>query len=647
MAVDLILGTAGHIDHGKTALVKALTGVDTDRLPEEKRRGITIELGFAELVLDQYRLGIVDVPGHERFVRTMLAGATGIDVALLVVAADDSVKPQTREHLEILRLLDLEAGVIALTKCDLPDPAWVDLVEQEVRELVSGTFLEAAPLVRTSALTGQGVDALATALAEAAARAANSDRRREAGPFRMAVDRAFTLPGHGTIVTGSVSSGRVRVGDELAVEPGGPRARVRSLQNHDRPAEEVHRGQRAAINLPGLEHQQINRGHELATPGHLVPSRLLSVTLKLLDSAPRPLKHRARVRLHLGTAELMASVVLLDRDRLLPGDSGPAQLFLKQPAVATWGQPLVIRSESPVITIGGGRVLDPDAPKLRRRDDRGLGRLADLSSGDPLVRASAAIGFVGHRKWEPEHLARIAGVSDADQICRKLVDRGDLVEIVVSPTRTVRIHREVLDDLAARIETVLAEMHRQSPLQAAIDRSRLASRFAYLDSDAVLDAVLASMAAAGRVQVTERAVALAGHGPKLSRGQCDLLRQIVEVYAEAEFQPPTLKELKSRFAPNQAAIRELVELAAADGRLVKISAEFYLHADAERESRKTLADRLAEGPGMTVSQIREALATTRRYAIPLCEYFDRIGFTERQGDLRVLKSRSSSAQETE
>ncbi|MFH1267403.1 MAG: selenocysteine-specific translation elongation factor, partial [Planctomycetota bacterium] len=251
MVTDLILGTAGHIDHGKTALVKALTGVDTDRLPEERRRGITIDLGFAELDLGQFRLGIVDVPGHERFVRNMLAGATGIDLVLLVVAADDSVKPQTREHLEILRFLGLEAGVIALTKCDLPEPEWIDLVEEDVRQLVADSFLAEAPLVRTSSATGQGVEELKTALRETAARAAGSQRqrRRQSGRFRMAIDRAFTIAGHGTIVTGSVSTGGVRVGEELAIHPGGTLARVRSLQNHGRPVEEVHCGQRAAINL--------------------------------------------------------------------------------------------------------------------------------------------------------------------------------------------------------------------------------------------------------------------------------------------------------------------------------------------------------------------------------------------------------------
>ena len=381
MTTDLILGTAGHIDHGKTSLIHAITGVDCDRLPEEQERGITIELGFAALELGDYRLGIVDVPGHERFVRNMLAGATGMDVVLLVVAADDSVKPQTREHLEILRLLNFDAGVIAVTKCDLVEPDWIDLVEEEIRELVAGTALEHAPIVRTSAETRQGMDRLREELAVAAAEATRSRRLRLIdAPFRMAIDRSFTVAGYGTVVTGSVNSGRTKVGDELAIEPGGVRVRVRGVQNHTRVVDEVHRGQRAAVNLAGIRHGEIRRGQELSSPGHLVPSRILTVSLSLLDTAPRSLKNRSRVRVHVGTAELLGRVSLLDRDKLEPGEDAPAQLRLNQSAVTIWGQPFVVRSESPVTTIGGGRVLNPNAQRLPRRDPLILSLLADLQS---------------------------------------------------------------------------------------------------------------------------------------------------------------------------------------------------------------------------------------------------------------------------
>ena len=295
MTTDLILGTAGHIDHGKTAPVRALTGTDTDRLPEEKKRGITIELGFAQLNLGDLHLGIVDVPGHERFVRQMLAGATGMDLAMLVVAADDSVKPQTREHMDVLRLLDLKAGVIVLTKCDLADPDWIDLVEAEVRELVQGSFLEHAPIVRTSVATGQGIDQLRDTLIGVATDAL---RDTDAGaalrlPFRMAIDRSFTMEGHGTVVTGSVSSGETSLADTLVIQPDGIEVRVRGLQNHDQVVERISRGQRAAINLAGVHHHQIRRGHELAAVSHLRPSRLLTVRVSLSVNAPRRLKPRS------------------------------------------------------------------------------------------------------------------------------------------------------------------------------------------------------------------------------------------------------------------------------------------------------------------------------------------------------------------
>ncbi|HXT57983.1 MAG TPA: selenocysteine-specific translation elongation factor [Pirellulales bacterium] len=636
MTTDLILGTAGHIDHGKTALVKALTGVDTDRLPEEKLRGITIELGFAQLALGDCRLGIVDVPGHERFVRNMLAGATGVDLALLVVAADDSVKPQTREHLDILRLLDLDAGVIAITKCDLPDADWLDLVEEEIRELVRGTFLESAPIVRTSVVTGQGLDDLRAALLAAAQQAAHSLRRRAlAGPFRMAIDRSFTIAGHGTVVTGSVASGRAKVGDELSLEPGGVRVRVRGLQNHDAPAEEVHRGQRAAINLAGVHHDEIRRGQELAAPGHLVPSRLLSVQLKLLESAERPLKHRSRVRCHLGTAELMASVVLIDRERLAPGETAAAQLFLSEPAVAVWGQPLVIRSESPLETIGGGRVLDPKAPKLARRQGEALARLAELAADDPLARASAAIYFFGLGEWTPADLSRSAGADDPEAAVAELLRRGDLQELRLSAGRTLLVHRLFLEELFGRVESLLEKEHQRFPLRTMLDRSPLAARLAYLGSDALVDAVLEAMRRAGRLKATERGIALPGRGPQLSNSEQRLFAQIIEGYRAAGFQAPTVDEVRAQTPKNQQAVPQLVALAAAEGQLIEAAPGFYLHADSERRLRHTLGERLALGAGLTVSEIREILGVSRKYAVPLCEYLDRIGFTRREGDLRV------------
>lgn len=640
--LDLILGTAGHIDHGKTSLIRALTGVDCDRLPEEKKRGITIDIGFAELVVGDFRLGIVDVPGHERFVRNMLAGATGMDLALLIVAADESIKPQTREHLEILRLLDLPAGVIALTKCDLVDDDWIDLVETEVREFVSGTFLADAPIVRASAHDGRGLDTLREALTHAATAAAARRRADASGPFRMAIDRTFTIAGHGTVVTGSVSSGVCRIGDELVIEPGAIPVRVRGLQNHDRTVEQVERGQRAAINLAGVHHEQIERGHELASPGHLRPSRILTVRLQLLGSCRHALKSRSRVRIHVGTAELLASVLLLDRDRLQPGESAEAQLYLAEPAVTSWNQPFVARSESPTVTIGGGRVLDPNAEKLRRPDEVTLEQVRRLESGDPVERASAALFLAGTREWQPAELARTAGVNDPATATERLRNQGDLLEVPVSPTRKLHVHRLVIARLAERIETALLHLHDANPLKLTIERSRLASGFDYLESPALFDAALQSMRAANKVRIAERGVALVGKGPKLSHNEQKLLTQLVEQVRQGGMEPPTVKDCQQA-AKIPQSVPQLLALAAADGQLVAVAPDLYLHVETERRIRERLAGPLAQGPGLTVSQIRELLGTSRKYAVPICEYLDKIGFTRRQGDMRVLVAGAAAA----
>ena len=635
MPADLILGTAGHIDHGKTSLIRALTGVDTDRLPEEKRRGITIDLGFAELAVGEFRLGLVDVPGHERFIRNMLAGATGMDLAMLVVAADDSVKQQTREHLDILRMLDLRAGVIVVTKCDLVEEGWLSLVEDDIRQLVAGSFLERSPFVHTSVATGRGLDELRTRLHEAATIAAAADASAAQGPFRMAIDRAFTVAGHGTIVTGSVSSGRANVGDELVIEPGGTNVRIRGLQNHDQSVEEVHRGQRAAINLAGVHHDAVQRGHELATPGHLVPSTLMTAQLHLLPHAP-PLRNRSRIRWHGGTAEILANVALLDSDELAPGQSGLVQFFLSEPAVATWNQPFVIRQESPLRTIGGGRVLDPNAERIRRLDATTTAHLRALAAGDPSSRASASLFLAGIRGWEPRSLSRLAGISDGELAREELARRNELCEIPVSPTRVVRVHRQTLEAIGERVVHSLSRLHEASPLRLSFPRSGLAHEFAYLGEAVVFNAVLEQLAKAGRIELTADSIALVGQGPKLSRGEQALLAQLIDWFRSAGLQSPSPDECRERASKNRASVTQLLTLAVASGDLIEVSPEYYLHSDVEREARQTLAATLKAEGGKSLSAIRELLGTTRKYAVPLCEYWDRIGFTQRVGDERVL-----------
>ena len=635
MITDLILGTAGHIDHGKTSLIKALTGVDTDRLPEEKRRGITIELGFAELCLGDYRLGIVDVPGHEKFVRQMLAGATGMDIAILVIAADDSVKTQTREHFEVLRMLDLPAGIIVLTKCDVADPDWIELVEQEARELVSDSFLKNAPIIRTSAATGEGIEELKTALLSAAEHVSlQRTKNIDSQPFRMAIDRAFTIAGHGTVVTGSVSSGKASLGDQLMVEPHSIEVRIRGLHNHDRIVDTVHRGQRAAINLAGIHHDQVMRGQELSSQGHLIPTRLVTARVEQLAAAHRPLKNRSRVRLHIGTAEVLATISILEGESITAGSQSFAQLFLSEPIVATWNQPFILRSESPVMTIAGGRILVPVATKIRRATSRTIDVLKGLQVDEANERASSAIYFAASSFREASDLVRIAEIEDYDNVFQSLVETKQLVALHRTGHQKLYFHTTLLDEAGDRICAALTRLHDQEPLKSVFDRSSIASQFAYLGPNSVFDAILQRLAKNKLVRLTEKGVGLSDRGPKLSKGEQELLKNLIQRYREAAYQPPTVKECQQSATKNQQSVPELISLAATDGDLVEIGDKLYLHCEIEQQLREQLTEALGEG--MTLSQIRELLGTTRKYAVPICEYLDRIGFTERNGDIRRL-----------
>jgi selenocysteine-specific elongation factor len=635
MTRDLILGTAGHIDHGKTSLVKALTGIDCDRLPEEKARGITIDIGFAILDLPPYRLGIVDVPGHERFVKNMLAGATGIDLALLVVAADDSVMPQTREHLEILRLLGLRHGVIALTKRDLVDETTREVVELEIRELVQGTFLENAPLIATSAHSGLGIAELKAAISEACR---HVEERHGKQWFRLAIDRSFIVQGHGTVVTGSVTSGSVRVGEEVEWLPRGQRVRIRSLQNHDQSVEEVHIGQRAAINLAGVHHEDVVRGQELATPGYLAPSRVMTVRLHCLTDMKRPIKHRMPVRFHIGTAEIMGTVALLDADAIEPGQWGLAQVFLDEPAMGTWGQPFVIRESSAMQTLGGGQVLQPAARKIRRRHLDMLERIERLWGGDACERALTVAWFGAFGGFTVPELVRGAniGPDEAAELVTQLKGQGELVEVPVSSARRLLLHKDMVSELEERILTVLDRLHEQFPLMSTQDRQKVQSQLDYLGDDALVHATVERLIVGKKLVGDLRRIGRADFKPKLSANLRKLKDKLVAAYQAARFQPPEPSSFAGQAGGNAANLKDLFDVCAAEGYLIHIAEDIYLHVEAEAEMRRLVRERLAEGKGLTVAEIRDMLGTTRKYAVPLCEYLDRAGVTRREGDFRVL-----------
>lgn len=663
MPRDLILGTAGHIDHGKTSLVKALTGIDCDRLPEEKARGITIDIGFATLEVDGFRLGIVDVPGHERFIKNMLAGATGIDLAVLVIAADDSIMPQTREHLEILRLLGLRHGLIALTKCDLVDETTREVVELEIRDLVQGSFLEKAPIIRTSAHTGEGIPELKAAITAACREAVASGQLPVASPatgdqlptancqlptafFRLAIDRSFIVQGHGTVVTGSVTSGSIHVGDELEWLPRGEKVRVRSLQNHDQPVEEVHRGQRAALNLAGVHHEQVARGQEVATPGYLMPSRVLTVRLHCLRDVKRPIKHRASVRFHVGTAEIMGTVSLLDCDMIEPGGWGLAQVFLEEPATATWGQPFVIRGPSATYTLGGGQVLQPVAKKIRRRHLDMLERIERLWSGNAEQRALTVAWFGGFSGFTPADLVRGANIApdQVQQLIQLLKGRGELVEIAISQARKLLLHADMVKELDDRIMQVLARLHDEFPLMTSHDRQKVQSQLDYVGDDGLVHAAVDRLIAQKKLIGDLRRIARADFKPKLSGNLRKLKDKLVASFGEARFQPPDPASFAGQAGGNAANLKDLFDVCVAEGWLVHIVDDIYLHSETEAAMRRLIRDRLAAGPGMTVAEIRDLLGTTRKFAVPLCEYLDRVGVTRREGDLRVLGETAKTPQ---
>lgn len=638
MPSHLILGTAGHIDHGKTALVRALTGVDTDRLPEEKQRGISIDIGFAQLRFDHCDLGIVDVPGHERFIRNMLAGASGIDLALLVVAADDSIMPQTREHLHILQLLGLQRGLIAITKADLVDESTLELVTSDIRELVAHTFLHDAPIIPTSTVTGLGIDTLRQALATCCQQ---MEERPPGLRFRMAIDRAFTLQGHGTIVTGSVASGSIRVGDELDWHREGgrvERVRIRSLSHHGNPVPEVSRGQRAALNLAGVPLDQVHRGQTLGSPGDLHPATLLSARIYALPELLRPLRNRLPVHVHIGTAEVMGTIALLEDVQLEPGSWGLAQLYLNQAVAAYWMQPMVLRDSSAEHTLGGGVILQPVAQKIRPRDHAARPFLQNLSHPDPTVRIPAAVGLAGWAGMPARALVQLTSPweAPANDAIPRLVQEGTILELPTSTEGQCYFHPDHIQELEERILHQLGIFHTQQPLASKHDRDKLVHSLAKICDPVLIQGVINCMVSAGRLIGDTRMVARPDCQPRLSLNQRQTKARILEAFAQSAFAPPDEAALATMNMGSRQVIHELIELAVADGDLVRIAPQLLMHAQAVETLFEKVRGYLEDGRGATVAEIRDLLGTSRKYAVPICEYLDRTGLTQREGDLRRL-----------
>ncbi len=628
----VVVGTAGHIDHGKTSLVKALTGTDTDRLPEEKARGITIDLGFAFLEEPGgATIEIVDVPGHERFVKNMLAGVGGIDLVMLVIAADEGVMPQTREHLAICSLLRIKSGLVALTKTDLADPDWIELVRDDVRSLLAPTFLGGCPIVPVSVKTGTGLEELRAALAELARSvpAKSTDQTP-----RLPIDRVFTVRGFGTVVTGTLTAGVLSVDDRLEVYPRGVGSKVRGLQVHGRAVERASAGQRTAVNLQAVERAAVERGDVVAPPGGLLPTILADATLELLEDAPRPLKKRDRVRFHVGTQEVMARVLLVDRGQLEAGQVSYGRFRLEAPIVALPGDRFVIRSYSPIITIGGGTLLDIAPPRFKRKAPALLAHLTLLEKGDPAQVVEEHLKQAGPAGARAADLR--ARTPFGPERLRELLDELVKTGAIVAVDREWYLHREANDRLRAQTLGLLEAFHAENPLRGGISREELRSR-AGNAQERVFTQLLTSLEAEGVVRSEKDQVRLVSHIIRLTPEQQRVVSGLDVEFARAGAAPPSPEEALAKLGVKGTERHELFQLLVAERRLVRVKESLYFHAEALGVVQAKLVAYLQQKKEIGPGDMKDLLGITRKYAIPLMEYFDTQRITVRQGERRVLR----------
>ncbi|HSK71209.1 MAG TPA: selenocysteine-specific translation elongation factor [Pyrinomonadaceae bacterium] len=639
--MDIIVGTAGHIDHGKTALVKALTGVDADRLPEEKQRGITIDIGFAELDLGEVRIGFVDVPGHEKFVKNMLAGASGIDAVALVIASDEGVMPQTREHFEICRLLETKTGLVVLTKKDLVDEELLELVKLDASELVENSFLENAPMIPVSAKTGEGIEELKRILLETAAKIPN---RKNETIARLPIDRSFTVKGFGAVVTGTLISGEISEGEELEILPLSQKVRVRGIQTHGKSVKTANAGQRTAVNLGGIEHSEIERGMVLAEKNVLRPAQIFDAETEVLEDAKRSLKSRQRVRVHIGTIEALARVqVLNEANEIAQGGKDFVQLRLETPIVAVPNERFIIRSYSPQITIAGGKILDAPAQKHRRKDIANVRKhLQNLieSENDKARQIKLFLETAGeHGLTFSDLQARTAWRAEILQkAIRENIEKKASVE-----AESFYIARTPFENLKTRTLAEIENFHKREPLIKGILRETLRERiFARLPPE-IFKAVLSNLETENKIAAEKDIVRLASHSLELSAEEKQIRENLEKIYRKAGLEVPTLETALqeairgTKSSPEKS--RKIFQLLLNSGEIVKVTEEFFFAKKAiddlinkmrEFAEAKT-TDRLID-----VAIFKEIAGVSRKYAIPLLEYFDREKITRRGGDKRLV-----------
>ena len=629
---SVIVGTAGHIDHGKSTLIEALTGTHPDRLEEEKRRGITIDLGFAFLEEGGVRFGFVDVPGHERFVKNMLAGTSGIDLVLLVIAADEAIKPQTREHFDICRLLDVKRGVIALTKSDLVDADTLQLVELEIDEFVQGSFLEDAPILPVSAKTGAGLTAIKQALLESAREVAKKQAQRH---FRLPIDRSFAVKGFGTVVTGTLISGHVTVGDEVELLPDAQRLRVRGLQTGGKSVERADAGQRTAVNLAGIEHTALRRGMLIAAPGKFAKTRRVDVQLELLASAPR-LKNRAEVHFHAGTAETLAEVRLYDRAELAPGETALAQLRLAGDVVVVRGDRFIVRQASPVLTIGGGEILDPLAKRPTKKDS-GRGKFLEIlakGSREEILLALVERNILGIGIGEI--VARTGWLESEVQLAAETLAKASAIHVVdAEPLLLLAepLFQEVSKRLVARVEA----FQKENPLLPGIAREDLRASLGRRVRTETFRTALEELLKQNKLAAQGELVKKPGSEILLTAEEAKAKSQIEQAFQRAGLAVPSVKEVLAQLAVESRRAENILQILLRDKVLVRVSPELIFHRDALGQLPGILQMyKKSRGERIGVPAFKELTGITRKYAIPLLEYLDRQRLTRRLGDERVI-----------
>ena len=618
-----VIGLSGHIDHGKTALVKALTGVNTDSLTEEQKRGMTIDIGFA--FLDE-NITLIDVPGHEKFVKNMMAGVSAVDVALLVVAADDGVMPQTREHFEILNLLDIPLGIVAINKIDLADKDWLELVELDIGELLQGSFMEDAPILKVSAETGDGVDQLKTTLLDLCKKVPDKQDR---GIFRLHVDRVFSMKGYGTVVTGTVNSGSLKIGDTVELLPGSVKSKVRGLQSHGEEVQQVETGDRAAINLQGVEIKQIERGSQIAEIGYLQSLNQMGVTLLLLGSAQKPITQNQRIRIHLGTQEVMARVALTDGKTLQPGDGCPALLRLEQPIVAARGDKFIIRSFSPVITIGGGEVMEVLIEEKWKIVKEKLQNLYESPKSDQLIHL---VQEERAKPITPEKLQYRIGISK-EQINAIVEEKEELFWLTHKQGKWLLTQNQ-WRELKNSIHNFLKKYHTKNPLNAGAQKEKIRQHLGCENS--ILEVLLQSMLDDKSISQKGELFLNPNFSITLSSEDDSLQNSILNQLDQEGFTSSTLAQLSLKTGNSKEKLMQVLNVAEQQGKLLRIDGKLMFTQKNFIILREKVNQFFSNHPEMSVSEFKELAHTSRKYAVPLLEYFDKKKITYREGNIRKL-----------